>query len=246
MLEARAVKTEDEINLIHMAAVNADAAHYAMYEVMKPGIREREIKAAGYATMFKLGSEPWGITIRSGGRVGGATIDSDRVIQPGDVITIDVSRCPYMGYYTCYYRNYLVGRKPTEKEKDMHKRCYERIYQAIDIIKPGVTTADVAKYWKPAKEAGYPSEEYVWDDDVEHGLGLWLYEYPVANRLWSFDHPQVYEKGMTMAIEAQEVDPLIGRLKLEEMVVVTDNGVEILSRMPVKDLMIASPITTAD
>ncbi|MFC2001571.1 M24 family metallopeptidase [Chloroflexota bacterium] len=246
MLEARAVKTQDEINLVHMAAVNADAVHYAMYEFIKPGVRERDIKAVAYNYLYRAGSEPWGISIRSGGVVGGSLIDSDRIIQPGDVVTIDVTRCPYMGYYTCYYRNYLVGRKPTEKEKDMHKRCYEMVYRALDAIKPGVTTADTAKFWKTAKEAGHPSEEWVWDDDVAHGIGLTLYEYPISNRLWSFDYPQVYEKGMTIAVEAQVFDPMIGRLKLEEEVVVTDDGVEILTRMPVKDMMICAEINIAE
>jgi Xaa-Pro aminopeptidase len=54
------------------------------------------------------------------------------------------------------------------------------------------------------------------------------------------------EKGMTMAVECMEFHPMVGRSKLEEMVVVTDDGAEIFTRMPVKQMMIADPITTAD
>ncbi len=79
-----------------------------------------------------------------------------------------------------------------------------------------------------------------------HGIGLWLYEYPIINRLWSLDYPMTFEKGMTLAVEAMEYSPEIGRTKIEEMIVVTDNGAEIMARMPVKDIMIASPITTAE
>ena len=128
----------------------------------------------------------------------------------------------------------------------MHHRCCERMYKVIDAIKPGVTTADTAKYWITAKERGFPSEQHIWYEDVGHGIGLSLYEYPITNRLWSLDYPQTYEKGMTMAVEAPEVDPTVGRIKLEEMIVVTDSGVEILTRMPVKDIMIASPVITAE
>lgn len=64
--------------------------------------------------------------------------------------------------------------------------------------------------------------------------------------MWSLDYPMTIEKGMTMAVEAMEFDPMIGRTKLEEMIVVTDDGAEIFTRMPVKDMMIANPITTAE
>jgi Xaa-Pro aminopeptidase len=50
---------------------------------------------------------------------------------------------------------------------------------------------------------------------------------------------------MTLAVEAMVTDPEIGRTKLEEMVVITDKGPEIITRMPVKDMMIANPICTA-
>lgn len=120
------------------------------------------------------------------------------------------------------------------------------MYKVIDAIKPGVTTADAAKHWVPASERGYSSEEYVWCDELGHGLGLWLYEYPITNRLWSLDHPMTYEKGMTMAVEAMEYAPEIGRTKLEEMVVVTDAGAEVITRMPVKDMMMTSLIATAE
>ena len=151
-----------------------------------------------------------------------------------------------MGYQTCYYRNYVVSRKPTDKEKDLHKKSLERMYKVIDSIKPGISTADCAKHWIPAKEKGFPDEWYMWCDDLAHGIGLYLYEYPIINRLWSLDHPMTIEKGMTMAIECMEFDPLVGRTKLEEMIAVTDTGVEVFTRMPVRDIIIASPITTAE
>ncbi len=247
MLEARAVKTQDEINCLHKAAVIADTAHYALYKAIKPGVRERDISAVGMEALLRAGAETvWSVTVASGGYIGGRSVNSDRIMQVGDVVTVDICRATYMGYNTCCYRNYIVGRKPTDKEIEMHKKSYERIYKIMDAIKPGVTTADVAKHWVTAKERGLPSEEYMWMDDLEHGIGLSLYEYPITNRLWSFDYPQTFEKGMTMAVEAMEFDPAVGRTKLEEMLVVTDTGVEIFTRMPVKDMMIASPIVTAE
>lgn len=247
MLEARAVKTQDEINCFHRAAVMADTAHYAMYQAMKPGIRERELAAIGSEALLRSGAEIKGfVLVCSGGRLGGRSMISDRIVQVGDIVTIDISAATYMGYHTCHYRNYVVGRKPTAREKDMQQGSYERLYRVIGSIRPGLTTADVAKYWIPAKERGLPSEEYQWHEDLGHGLGLSLYEYPIINRLWSFDYPQTFEAGMTLALEAAEFDPIIGRTKLEEMIRITDTGVEVFSKMPVKDIMIANPIFTAE
>ncbi len=237
MLEARAVKTEDEINCLKMAVAISEVGWYALYEALKPGVLGRDLIAVANKAMYSAGAEDvWGV-------LGGAP--GTGIVQVGDVVTVDFCRITYLGYNTCYYRNIIVGRKPTDKEMDMHKRSYERVYHVIEAIKPGATTADAAKHWLPAKERGYPTEEYVWCEDLAHGIGLWLYEYPQINRLWSFDYPMTLEKGMTMAVEAMEFDPEVGRTKLEEMIVVGEEGAEIMTRMPVKDMMIASPIITA-
>ncbi len=237
MLEARAVKTEDEIYCLMMAVAISEVGWYALYEALKPGVLGRDLIAVANKAMYSAGAEDvWGV-------LGGAR--NTGIVQVGDVITVDFCRITYLGYNTCYYRNVIVGRKPNQKEMDMHKRSYERVYNVIQAIKPGATTADAAKHWLPAKERGYPTEEYVWCEDLGHGIGLWLYEYPTINRLWSFDYPMTLVKGMTMAVEAMEYDREVGRTKLEEMIVVTDTGAEIMTKMPVKDMMIASPIITA-
>jgi Xaa-Pro aminopeptidase len=237
MLEARAVKTEDEIYCLMMAVAISEVGWYALYEALKPGVMGRDLIAVANKAMYSAGAEDvWGV-------LGGAR--NTGIVQVGDVVTVDFCRITYLGYNTCYYRNIIVGRKPNDKEKDMHKRSYERVYNVIQAIKPGATTADAAKHWLPAKERGYPTEEYVWCEDLAHGIGLWLYEYPTINRLWSFDYPMTLEKGMTMAVEAMEYDREVGRTKLEEMIVIGDNGAEIMTKMPVKDMMIASPIITA-
>ena len=242
MLEARAIKTEDEVNCLKMAVAIAETGWYALYNALKPGVRDRDLVAAANEAMFRAGAESvWSLTVQSGG----APPNTDKIIQVGDVVTTDFVRVTYMGYCTCYYRNIIVGRKPNDKEKDMHRRSYERMYKVIDTIKPGATTADAAKHWVTCQERGFPTEEYGWCEDLGHGLGLWLYEYPIINRLWSFDHPMTFEKGMTLAVEAMEQDPYVGRTKLEEMVVVTDKGAEVFTRMPVKDMMVTNVVETA-
>ena len=237
MLEARAVKTEDEINCLQMAVAIAEVGWYALYQALKPGVLFRDLIGIAKNAMHHAGADDtWGVLVGS---------RSTGIVHVGDVVTVDFCRITYMGYNTCYYRNVIVGRAPNAKEKDMHRRSYERVYNVIEAIKPGASTADIAKFWLPCKERGYPTEEYVWCEDLAHGLGLWLYEYPIIDRMFSIDHPMTLEKGMTMAVEAMEFDPAVGRTKLEEMIVVGDDGAEIMTKMPVKDMMIANPIITA-
>ena len=125
MLDARAIKTQDEINCLHMATALCDSAHYAMYENLKPGVRERDIKAIGMDSLIRNGAEEiWDVLVSAGGQIGGLSLNSDKIIQPGDVVTIDIVRAKYLGYNTCYYRNYSVGKKPSEKEKELHRKSY--------------------------------------------------------------------------------------------------------------------------
>jgi Xaa-Pro aminopeptidase len=242
LLEARAVKTKDEVNCLKMAAAIVDVAWQAVYESIKPGIRDREIEAVAHEALLRAGAETIGfVPVTSGA----PARSSDKRVQVGDVVTIDFVGITYMGYTTCYYRSFVVGRKPTNKEKEMHKKCYERVYQVIEAIRPGATTADAAEHFAPAASYGHSSEEYLVGHDLGHGLGLSLYEYPVIERLYSFQYPQVFEEGMVVAIEAQEDDPSVGLIKLEEMVVVGKAGAEVYTRMPIEGLIIASPIVTA-
>jgi Xaa-Pro aminopeptidase len=194
-------------------------------------------------SLMRNGAEDvWDVLVSSGGQIGGLSMNMDKLIQPGDVVTIDITRATYLGYNSCYYRNYKVATKPSEKEKELHKRSYDRMYRVIDAIRPGITTAELAENWATAAEKGLPTDRLMWCDDLAHGLGLWLYEYPICNRVWSIKHPMVIEEGMTMAVEAMEFDPLVGRTKLEEMLVVTATGAEVFSKVPVEDMIVASPM----
>jgi Xaa-Pro aminopeptidase len=244
MLEARAVKTQDEIACVHMVSSLCDSAHWDMYKALQPGMKDSDIRAIGYESLIRNGAEEIAdVLVTSGGIRGGLSMDRDRLIQPGDMVTIDIVRATYLGYCSCYYRNFLVGLQPTQAQLDIQKRSYERVYGIIDGIKPGVSTGDLAEKWAKAEEKGLSSDRTLWCDDLMHGMGLWLYEYPVCNRIWSLEHPQTLEEGMVMAVEAMEFDPNIGRTKIEEMIVVTKDGCEVFSRIPVKEIMVANPFT---
>ena len=104
----------------------------------------------------------------------------------------------------------------------------------------GVTTADAAKHFPDAKAEywDYYGATEAWQMTTNHwghGIGLSLYEIPMIWRGVSLEHPMVLEEGMTIAVETQDRDGSQG-VRVEEMVVVRKNGVEVLSRWPIEEI----------
>jgi len=241
MLEARAVKTKDEINCLKMAAAIIDAGWYTVFETLKPGVTDRDVMAAAYKSIQEHGADNAGFPVVFSGP---HTFDrgpegTDRIILPNELVYVDLTGVGYLGYLTCCYRTFKVGTKPTAKEKDWYKQVLDRQNAIIDSIKPGATTADAAQHFPPASKWGYPDEVYVLTMEIGHGIGLNLYEMPVINRQWSIKHPQVFEVGNCMAVESREGEWRVGGARIEDMIVVTENGAEIINRMP-RDELIAT------
>jgi Xaa-Pro aminopeptidase len=243
LFEARAVKTADEINCLKMIAAITDRAWYKLYEAIKPGVRDIDLTALGHQAMIEAGAEIGGVVPFFSGP---STFErglamTDRIIQPGDIVYGDITNFGYLGYKTCLYRTFIVGKKPTQKHKDLYQGLLEKQNAIIGAIKPGATTADAARHFKPASTWGYPDEDHVFTIEIGHGIGLYLYEMPIINRLWSLKHPQAFEVGNTMAIESREGEPGTG-VRLEDMIVVTEKGAELLSRFPRDEIIVAGAI----
>jgi Xaa-Pro aminopeptidase len=104
------------------------------------------------------------------------------------------------------------------------------LWDSIEAVKPGVTTRDIASKWPSAKEIwGYDEEDQAAANLWGHGLGLAQYDMPVISRIWSLDHPQEIQTGMTFALETQHGKLHEFGVRLEEMLVVTDTGIDMLS-----------------
>ncbi|MFC1964925.1 M24 family metallopeptidase [Chloroflexota bacterium] len=245
MMEARRTKTKDEIDCTRMACTISDIAWSTVCETLKTGIRENELAAEALAALMRAGAEMVITGVTSGPNCYELShlSNKDRIIELGDLVYMNLCGTSYMGYQVCYYRTFIVGRKPNDKEKDWNKRCYERIYSVIGEIKPGATTADAVNHFLPASTWGYEAEQRLLVAEIGHGIGLSAYEPPVIQRVWSLDHPQPFEKGMIIAVESREGEPFVGGVRLEEMVVVTDTGCEVITRWPCKELIAVNIIT---
>jgi Xaa-Pro aminopeptidase len=240
MQEVRKIKTQDEITCITTACMMVDAAYEALYAAMKPGMRENECVGLVNKVLYDLGSEHVeGVNAISGERCSPHPhVYTDRVLRPGDPAYFDILHA-YMGYRTCYYRTFVVG-SASRAQVDAYKRCREYLDTALSLIKPGVTTADVVKVWPKAQEFGFANEEAAFALQYGHGVGLSIWEKPIFSRLVSFDYPEVIEEGMVFALETfwPAADGW-SAARIEEQLVVTKDGCEIITRFPAEQLMVA-------
>jgi len=241
MLEAREVKSADEIALLNRAAAMVDGAYQLIDEKLKPGVRENDIVGLVNEFLYRHGSDDVeAINAISGERCNPHPHNfTDRMVRPGDQVFFDILQS-FMGYRTCYYRTFNVGRA-TPSQHDAYKKCREWLDLAIDLIKPGVTTDEVCSVWPKAQEFGFPDELSAFGLQFGHGLGLNLHERPIISRVVSLDHPTVIKEGMVFALETYcPATDGYSAARIEEEVVVTDKGHTVISLFPAEELPIAA------
>lgn len=241
MMKARELKNPDEILLLTQACAMVDGVYQDIFEALKPGIRESDIVALAHARLFEMGSEfVEAINSIAGERCSPHPhVFSDRLIRPGDQAYFDIIHV-FNGYRTCYYRTFAVGRA-TQAHRDAFKQSREWMDAAIDLVRPGTTTDQIAKIWPRAEEFGFEDEMDAFGLQFGHGVGVGLHERPIISRLNSLDSPIEIKEGMVFALEtyAPATD---GRsaARIEEEVVVTADGCKVITLFPCEELMVAN------
>jgi Xaa-Pro aminopeptidase len=240
MQQARVIKTEDEIALLNSACMMADAAYEELYRAMRPGIKESECVGLVSKVLYDLGSEHVeGVNAISGERCSPHPhVFSDRVLRPGDPAYFDILHA-HMGYRTCYYRTFVVG-SGSRAQVDAYQRCRYYLDAAIDLIRPGALTSEVVEVWPRAQEFGFASEEAAFALQYGHGVGLSIWEKPIFSRLVSLEHPETIEEGMVFALETfWPASDGWSAARIEEELVVTRDGCEVITRFPAESLLVA-------
>jgi Xaa-Pro aminopeptidase len=241
MLDAREVKSADEIMLLNMACAMVDGAYQLISERLKPGVRESQLVAEVTKALFDMGSEHVdNINAVSGERCSPHPhVFSDRLIRPGDQAFFDIIQT-FTGYKTCYYRTFAVG-SASDAQRDAYKRAREWIDKSIELMKPGVMTDKVASVWPKAQEFGFDSEMECFGLQFGHGVGLFLHERPIISRLNSLEHPIELKEGMVIALETYcPAKDGYSAARIEEEVVVTADGPQVITRFPSQELFVAN------
>src|SRR6266581_2465287 len=215
MLEARMIKSQDELTLLNMAL-----ATKRLYEMGSDCV-----EAINSISGERCSPHPHNFT--------------DRIIRPGDQAFFDIIMS-YTGYRTCYYRTFNVG-KATRAQKDAYTRARQWMDEAIALIKPGVTTDKIARAFPKAQDIGFESEMGAFGLNFCHGIGLGLHERPIISRVNSFDDPMELEAGMMFAVETYcPATDGVSAARIEEEVIVTPGGAQVITLFPAQELPIAN------
>ena len=163
---------------------------------------------------------------------------TERQLRPGDLINIDINGNSFQGYKSCYYRTFCCG-KPTSEQEEVYEEARAMLYEGMSGVKAGNTTLDICErfptdpaYWGPYKEWNEVSGHA-----MGHGIGLALQEKPLILLPRARANPEVLEEGMVIALEtwAGKYGGKHG-VRLEEQMVVTREGYDLLSLWPIDKL----------
>jgi Xaa-Pro aminopeptidase len=240
MSGARVVKTPDEIECLKISSAWGDTSFWKIeHEWLKPGVKESYITAKVNEFLYENGFDfVYDIIVASGGNTSPyRRWHTDKVIREGDLVIIDQNAVGPGGYFVDFVRCFKVGGRWTPKEKDLYKECHASMYAAIEQMKAGNTTADVA-----AALPKYADDEFgtVTLQQFAHSIGLSLYEGMWISRAYSLEYPVELEEGMYFACETFSGHPgLEQTVRLEENLLVTSDGPVIFTKHPFDDAALA-------
>jgi len=241
MLDARQIKSNDELMLLNQAAAMVDGVYQMIAEKLKPGIRENELVGLASKMLYDLGSDHVeAINAVSGERTSPHPhVFSDRLIRPGDQAFFDIIQS-FVGYRTCYYRTFNVGLA-NDKQRDAYKKARGWIDDAIALVKPGVGTDQIALVWPKAEDFGFENEMAAFGLQFGHGVGMGLHERPIISRLNSLKNPVELQEGMFIALETYcPASDGVSAARIEEEVIVTAHGAKVVTLFPAQDLFVAN------
>jgi Xaa-Pro aminopeptidase len=240
MSGARVIKTPDEIECLKISSAIGDTSFWKIEnEWLKPGVKESYITAKVNEYLYEQGFDfVYDIIVASGGNTSPyRRWHTDKVIRQGDLVIIDQNAVGPGGYFVDFVRTFKVDAVMTPKEQDLYKECYESMYAAIEQMKAGNTTADVA-----ARFPKYADDEYrtVTLQQFAHSIGLSLYEGMWISRAYSLEYPVELQEGMYFAAETFAGHPgLEQTVRLEENLLVTKDGPVLFTRHPFYDYALA-------
>lgn len=232
----RAVKDAAEVRILREAARRLTVVSTTAIESVRPGITEREIAAAIETALREAGYErPAFDTIVASGpnsalphyRAG------DRELHAGDLVVLDFGGV-LDGYCSDLTRTASVGN-PSPDAVRLHAAVRDAQVAAIDAVKPGVTTADVDGAARQVLVSHGLGEAF--GHGTGHGLGLDVHEEPRVSRPRSDVPPERLEPGMVFTIEPGAYLPGFGGVRIEDDILVTETGCEVLTSVP-RDLRV--------
>lgn len=228
----RVVKEEEEIGYIKKAIDIAEESFNSIMAILRPGMIEKDIAIALEYELKKRGSGfiPFDIIVASGKRAAlPHASSSDNPLEKGDLVIIDWGAQAY-GYHSDISRTILLRDKDGSEKEKIYRIVLDAQNEAIKSVRPGMKFSGLDAVARGfIEDAGYG--EY-FGHGLGHGIGLSVHEAPRI----SWQEEGILEEGMVFTIEPGVYLPDLGGVRIEDMVLVKDGGVEVLTHLP-KDLL---------
>jgi Xaa-Pro aminopeptidase len=229
MKELRLTKSEEEVDKIREACDITSEAHEEIRDMLFDGIDEFEAVAAINAFYAEKGVEESFLEMGDQSLVQANCVKphrgpEKREIEPDDLVIVD-SGCVYEDYCSDVTRTYC--EEPSEDQRKLFDDVKEIQDEMIEMIEPGREISEVGrKQIDKAEELGYEPEKHVLH--ISHGVGVSIHEDPRI----SHESEEEFQEGMVVTIEPGLYVPEIGGARMEDVVLVTEDGFEILSSAP--------------
>ena len=241
---ARAVKSAEEIACIRESIAAVEAGVARLEAALEPGITENALWSLLHQTVIERGGDYVETRLLSSGPRTNPWYQecSNRPIEAGDIVALDSDVVGCHGYYCDFSRSFLCGdAKPRPEQGEPYRLAHEQISFNLDLLRPGLSFREFSeKAW--AIPEPYVKHRYYL---LAHGVGM-TGEYPYIPHAMDFDaagYDGVIEPGMTLCLES-----FIGAenggegVKLEQQVLVTESGVELLTHYPFDEALLGREI----
>ena len=237
---ARAIKSPEEMKCINASLRATEVAVGKLREALRPGLTENELWSVLHKSIIEQNGDYCETRLMSAGERTNPWFQetTHHVIGENELVALDTDVVGCHGYYSDFSRTFHAGPgKPTEVQKTLYKTAFEQVHHNMDILKAGMSFRDYADQAWNIPDKYYANRYYL----SSHGVGM-TGEYPYLYHHGDFPdagYDGTIEAGMTICVESY-----IGEeggsegVKLEQQVLITDTGIELLSRYPFEeDLM---------
>jgi Xaa-Pro dipeptidase len=240
---ARAIKLPEEIVCIRASLAAAEEAVAGMLAALRPGISENQLWALLHKSVIEQDGDYVETRLLSSGPHTNPWFQEAgrRAIGAGDLVALDTDVVGRFGYYADFSRTFFCGRgKPTDTQRQLFRLAFEQVQTNLELIRPGMTFRELAAKAWPIPEAYVGNRYFV----LAHGVGM-TGEYPYILHAQDFasGYDGVIEPNMTLCVESYIGARDGGEgVKLEEQVLVTERGVELISRFPFDEALLGREV----
>ncbi len=234
--KARAIKTRDEVSLIRQSCAIADVAICAVRDAIEPGVSEDELFAIMTFENLRHGGEHMDVRLIAAGSNSNpwTHLATDRMVRSGELVAFDTDMCGPFGSFADFSRTYLCGDgSPNDEQREAYKVAYDFIYESLEFFQPGAGLQEIAEKCPELPEE-YKYQRYPM---IAHGDGM-SDEWPCVywpDQSWSGfgNDDDVLQENMVLSLEGlASKKGARESVKLEEQILITEGGPEILSFAP--------------